>query len=59
MGGGKEAIGIRLVENIKAGENLGKEMVGLSNKSDVHRRRETFTYLGEGHALKTEKHSKA
>lgn len=45
---------IKLVENIKAGERLGKEMVGMSNKSGVHRRREPYKYLGEGHSLKTE-----
>lgn len=55
--GGKKAV--RLVEKIKAGEKLGKEPVGLSIKSEVHRRRETYKYLGEGHSLKTEKHSEA
>jgi hypothetical protein len=35
---------IRLVENTKAGEKLGKEVMGMSNKSEVHRRRETSVW---------------
>lgn len=33
---------------------MGKEIVGMTNKSGVHRRRETYKYLGEGHSLKME-----
>lgn len=44
---------IKLVENIKGGEKLEK-MVGMGNKSEMHRKRDTYKYLGEGHSLKTE-----
>lgn len=45
---------IRLIENTKAGEKLGKEVVGMSNKNEVHNTRKTYKYRGEGHSLKAE-----